>query len=54
MAGLIFKKEPFFFGHDNIDQLVKIVRVLGTKDLYVYLDKYNARLNPELDFIIGG
>lgn len=31
MAAIIFKKEPFFFGHDNYDQLVKIARVLGEK-----------------------
>lgn len=29
LAGIIFKKEPFFYGHDNYDQLVKIARVLG-------------------------
>ena len=28
-AGMIFRKEPFFHGHDNYDQLVKIVKVLG-------------------------
>ena len=38
MAAIIFKKEPFFFGHDNHDQLVKIARVLGTDSLYDYLD----------------
>ncbi len=26
-AGMIFMKEPFFHGHDNNDQLVKIVKV---------------------------
>jgi serine/threonine protein kinase len=26
-AGIIFKKEPFFHGHDNYDQLVKIAKV---------------------------
>ena len=26
-AGMIFRKEPFFHGHDNYDQLVKIVKV---------------------------
>ena len=26
-AGMIFQKEPFFHGHDNYDQLVKIARV---------------------------
>jgi serine/threonine protein kinase len=26
-SGMIFKKEPFFHGHDNYDQLVKIAKV---------------------------
>ena len=26
-AGMIFKKEPFFHGHDNYDQLVRIAKV---------------------------
>lgn len=33
-AGIIFKKEPFFQGTDNFDQLVKIAKVLGTDDLH--------------------
>ncbi|KAH9712290.1 Casein kinase II subunit alpha-4 [Citrus sinensis] len=28
-AGMIFRKEPFFYGHDNYDQLVKIAKVCG-------------------------
>lgn len=27
LAGMIFQKEPFFHGHDNYDQLVKIAKV---------------------------
>ncbi len=30
-AGMIFRREPFFKGNDNYDQLVKIARVLGTQ-----------------------
>ena len=45
----IFRKEPFFHGHDNQDQLVKIARVLGTQDLYAYLEKYALRLDPHLN-----
>lgn len=30
----IFRKEPFFHGHDNSDQLVKITKVLGTDELF--------------------
>ncbi|KAL9274030.1 Casein kinase II subunit alpha-2-like protein [Drosera capensis] len=28
-AGMIFRKEPFFYGHDNHDQLAKIAKVMG-------------------------
>jgi serine/threonine protein kinase len=43
-AGMIFKKEPFFHGHDNYDQLVKIAKVLGTDELFAYLDTYDLEL----------
>eukprot|EP00002_Diphylleia_rotans_P029500 TRINITY_DN6010_c0_g4_i1.p1 TRINITY_DN6010_c0_g4~~TRINITY_DN6010_c0_g4_i1.p1 ORF type:complete len:350 (-),score=90.45 TRINITY_DN6010_c0_g4_i1:709-1758(-) len=47
-AGMIFRQEPFFFGQDNQDQLVKIVKVLGTDDLVKFLDKYELELEPTL------
>ena len=28
LAGMMFRKEPFFYGHDNADQLVKIAKVV--------------------------
>ena len=43
-AGMIFRKEPFFHGHDNYDQLVKIAEVLGTDELFAYLDTYDLEL----------
>ena len=46
-ASMIFRKEPFFHGNSNSDQLVKIAKVLGTEDLFDYLDKYDI----ELDYI---
>merc|ERR1711934_755814 len=52
-AGLIFRKEPFFHGHDNTDQLVRIVRVLGTDELEAYLAKYNIKLGRQFDGVIG-
>lgn len=52
-ASMIFKKEPFFHGHDNNDQLVKIIKVLGTHDFNSYLKKYNIKLNRELVSQIG-
>jgi casein kinase II subunit alpha len=41
----IFKKEPFFMGDSNRDQLVKICQVLGTDGLFKYLKKYNLKLD---------
>jgi len=52
-AGMIFRKEPFFHGHDNYDQLVKIARVLGTDELFAYLEKYDLELDPHFDGILG-
>ncbi|KAJ6229640.1 casein kinase ii subunit alpha-3 [Anaeramoeba flamelloides] len=43
-AGLLFRKDFFFRGEDNEDQLVKIAQILGTDDLYRYLEKYNIHL----------
>ena len=53
LAGLIFKKEPFFQGSDNIDQLVKIAKVLGTEDLYKYIDKYELKLDKQYNGLLG-
>eukprot|EP01105_Mastigella_eilhardi_P000014 TRINITY_DN1001_c0_g2_i1.p2 TRINITY_DN1001_c0_g2~~TRINITY_DN1001_c0_g2_i1.p2 ORF type:complete len:356 (-),score=111.60 TRINITY_DN1001_c0_g2_i1:50-1117(-) len=53
IACMIFKKEPFFHGHDNEDQLVKIAKVLGTDDLDPYLDKYDLKLQPHLASLVG-
>ncbi|KXZ52388.1 hypothetical protein GPECTOR_9g432 [Gonium pectorale] len=53
LAAIIFRKEPFFFGHDNYDQLVKIARVLGTDDLYAYLEKYGLELEPQQEALLG-
>jgi len=52
-AGMIFRKEPFFAGHDNYDQLVRIAKVLGTDELYAYLNKYRIELDPNFEQLIG-
>ncbi|KAJ0025834.1 hypothetical protein Pint_08668 [Pistacia integerrima] len=49
----IFRKEPFFYGHDNHDQLVKIAKVLGTDELNAYLNKYHLELDPQLEALVG-
>merc|ERR1719430_1581369 len=52
LASMIFRKEPFFHGHDNYDQLVRIAKVLGTEELYEYLDKYQIELDPRFSDIL--
>ncbi|GJR77801.1 zinc finger, CCHC-type containing protein [Tanacetum coccineum] len=49
----IFHKEPFFYGHDNYDQLVKIAKVLGTDKLNTYLQRYRLELDPHLVALVG-
>jgi casein kinase II subunit alpha len=52
-AGMLFIVHPFFHGSDNYDQLVKIVKVLGTPALEEYLNKYKLKLDPEFDTLLG-
>jgi casein kinase II subunit alpha len=49
----LFRKEPFFHGHDNYDQLVKIAKVLGTDSLESYLQRYNISLDQQFDELLG-
>lgn len=53
LASMIFRKEPFFHGHDNYDQLVRIAKVLGTEELFEYIDKYQIDLDPRFNDILG-
>lgn len=53
LAAIIFKKEPFFRGDSNNDQLVQIAKVLGTKDLMAYVHKYGIKLSEDYDSILG-
>eukprot|EP00828_Plagiopyla_frontata_P002900 TRINITY_DN10666_c0_g1_i1.p2 TRINITY_DN10666_c0_g1~~TRINITY_DN10666_c0_g1_i1.p2 ORF type:complete len:145 (-),score=28.91 TRINITY_DN10666_c0_g1_i1:18-452(-) len=52
-AAMIFRKDPFFKGNDNYDQLVKITRVLGTEELEAYLKKYKIVLDQQYDTLIS-
>lgn len=49
LASMVFKKEPFFHGKSNTDQLVQIVRILGSDDLHKYLQKYELTLGEEYE-----
>ena len=53
LAGLLLRKEPFFRGMDNLDQLGKIIGVLGTSDLLNYMTKYKVELTPELRKVVA-
>lgn len=47
----MFRKEHFFRGRDNEDQLFRIVKVLGNDDFERYLQKYDLHIrvtNPGL------
>ena len=52
MAAMIFRKEPFFKGEDNYDQLAKIVEVLGSNCFDEYLAKYKIDLDPYYEDIL--
>ena len=53
LAGIVFDREPMFKGRDNTYQLIKIAKVLGTKPLYTYLDKYDLDLDIKFDGLLG-
>ena len=40
MAAWVFKKEPFFHGAHNFDQLRKIVKMRGSQELIDYVEKF--------------
>ena len=49
LAGLLFRREPFFRGRDNVDQLAKIVAVLGPNDLADYCRRVGIELSAEVN-----
>jgi len=53
LASMIFQQDPFFRGHDNYDQLVRIARVLGTEKLDEYIKKYNIELDSRFNDLLG-
>lgn len=53
LAGMLFKREPFFCGQDNFYQLEAITQVTGTEELIDYLVKYQLNLQPEYDSILN-
>ncbi|KRX09165.1 Protein kinase-like domain [Pseudocohnilembus persalinus] len=53
LAGIVFQKKAFFKGKDNYDQLEQITRVLGTKELFQYLQKYSIDLDEQFQYVLG-
>ncbi|KAJ6499969.1 kinase-like domain-containing protein [Mycena vitilis] len=48
-ASMMFRKEHFFRGSDNDDQLLKIMKTLGTERFDLYLKTYNIHFETDLD-----
>jgi serine/threonine protein kinase len=44
LAGVVFRREPFFHGVSNADQLDRIARVLGTSGLRNYVERYDMEM----------
>eukprot|EP00934_Nitzschia_sp_Nitz4_P007608 Nitzschia sp. Nitz4//scaffold81_size91200//35588//36898//NITZ4_004985-RA/size91200-processed-gene-0.105-mRNA-1//1//CDS//3329558707//7598//frame0 len=53
LAGLLFRREPFFRGKDNLDQLGTIMAVLGTSDLERYISNHHLEVSPETRSLIN-
>ncbi|CDO70134.1 hypothetical protein BN946_scf184783.g18 [Trametes cinnabarina] len=52
MAAMLFRRENFFRGRDNDDQLLKIIKVLGSDDFERYLAKYGLYLQTYDDELV--
>lgn len=48
----IFRREHFFRGLDNDDQLLKIMKVLGTPKFDQYLQKYSIHLETDHEALL--
>ncbi|KAF7307675.1 Protein kinase domain-containing protein [Mycena kentingensis (nom. inval.)] len=53
LASAIFRKHPFFRGSDNDDQLLRILRVLGTEKFDAYLKAYDISFECESDDLLA-
>lgn len=53
LAAFLFKRQVFFRGEDEFDQLVRIAKVLGSEELYRYADKYGVEVDPALVQAVG-
>jgi casein kinase II subunit alpha len=47
LVSMVFRREHFFKGMDNEDQLLKILQVLGTDKFDAYLQKYHIQFETD-------
>ncbi|KAG6903039.1 hypothetical protein C0995_007472 [Termitomyces sp. Mi166 len=52
-ASMIFRREHFFRGSDNNDQLLRILKTLGTEQFDLYLRKYNIDFKTPLESLLA-
>jgi len=52
LASMIFRKEHFFRGSDNADQLLKILKVLGTEEFDKYMETYDIEMETDSDALL--
>ncbi len=51
-ASMIFRREHFFRGSDNNDQLLKIMKALGTEKFDHYLHKYDIHFETDTNALL--
>ncbi|KAH0791952.1 putative casein kinase 2, alpha subunit [Histomonas meleagridis] len=47
-ATLLFGRIPFFKGHDNDDQVIRLGEIFGCRDIVNYVEKYSLTLPPNV------
>jgi len=52
LAGMLFRKEHFFKGADNDDQLLKIMKVLGTDTFDTYLQTHGIAFETDIEGLL--
>ncbi|KAH0589031.1 hypothetical protein H2248_004806 [Termitomyces sp. 'cryptogamus'] len=52
-ASMIFRREHFFRGSDNNDQLLRILKTLGTEQFDMYLGKYDIQFETDSQLLLG-
>jgi casein kinase II subunit alpha len=53
LAELVFLKHPFFNGKDPLDQMLKIVKALGTKRLGEYAENFKITIDSSMKEMLG-